>query len=60
MGLWSVLVIAASAFLSMTWFIAAADPEHKAMPSNATIIVVIELTESSAKSIPTKAHISIM
>jgi hypothetical protein len=44
----------------MTWFMAAAEPAHKAMPSNATIIVVIELTESSAKSIPTKAHISIM
>jgi hypothetical protein len=39
---------------------AAADPEHKAIPNKATIMVEIELTESSAKSIPTRAHINII
>jgi hypothetical protein len=52
--------MAASAFLSITWLIAAADPEHKAIPINAIKIVETELIVSSAKSIPTRAQISII
>jgi hypothetical protein len=40
--------------------IAAADPEHNAIPSNAITIVEIEVIVSSARSIPTKAQISII
>jgi hypothetical protein len=39
---------------------AAAEPEHRAIPRSAINIVGIELTVSSASNIPTRAQISIM
>ena len=38
--------MAASAFLSITWLIAAAEPEHKAIPINAIKIVETEIQVS--------------